>query len=168
MFYHSLPIEGDRYYDITAGCEGNPEFSYYVATNPDVDGFLDINCVGGVEKGRVWTYDIGYTMEIGADDVKNGMRLDVVGFGSAVVLHNVAVTMHFPDALQSEKVFVGKYGIDEPSASGKVQKTVSADKKTLSLQAEVLSWCITIPITKRWQRGSPWSLPSAKACLTAT
>ena len=27
MFYHSLPIEGDRYYDITAGCEGNPEYS---------------------------------------------------------------------------------------------------------------------------------------------
>ncbi|MBQ8229219.1 MAG: DUF2207 domain-containing protein [Clostridia bacterium] len=138
MFYHSLPIEGDRYYDITAGCEGNSEFSYYVATNPDVDGFLDINCVGGVEKGRVWTYDIGYTMEIGADDVKNGMRLDVVGFGSAVALHNVAVRMHFPDALQSETVFVGKYGIDEPSAANKVQKTLSADKKTLTLQAEVL------------------------------
>ena len=57
MFYRSLPLEGARYENVTASCAGNEEFSYYVEENPDVDGFLDINCVGAAQKGNVWTAD---------------------------------------------------------------------------------------------------------------
>ena len=42
MFYRMLDKRGARYYDIQASCPENPEFSYYVADNPDFSDFLDI------------------------------------------------------------------------------------------------------------------------------
>ena len=76
MFYRSLPTDGARYKDITASCEGNDGFSYYVASNPDVDGYIDINCVGNADRGNKWTYTLTYIMEQGADTKENGMILD--------------------------------------------------------------------------------------------
>ena len=71
MFYRTLPKEGTRYYDVTASCEGNMEFSYNVKENPDMDGFIDINCLGGTQKGNVWTYDISFIMEASLRDWMN-------------------------------------------------------------------------------------------------
>lgn len=136
MFYQSLPLEGDRYYDIVATCPDNPDFYYEVADNPYMDGFIDINCIGGVYDGAVWTYNISYKMEIGVDDVKNGMILDVVGFGSSVPLHDVSVTMHFPSAVQTLNGYVGGYG--SSNGWGRVNHSLSEDGKTLSLYAEKL------------------------------
>ena len=65
MFYRSLPIETARYENISASCEGNDAFSFYVKDNPDISGFFDINCVGNAQKGRTWTYEIRYTMQNG-------------------------------------------------------------------------------------------------------
>ncbi|MBQ8291145.1 MAG: DUF2207 domain-containing protein [Clostridia bacterium] len=137
MFYHSLPLEGDRYFDIQASCAGNADFSYYVADNPDVENFLDINCVGGTQKGKTWTYVISYKMELGVNDVENGMILDVVGFGSGVPIHNVCITMHFPDkaTITAEDIYVGGYGV---AAGGDIDWTLSADGKTLTLEKDVL------------------------------
>lgn len=136
MFYQALPLEGDRYYDIVATCPGNEDFYYKVADNPQMDGFMDINCIGGVYDGAVWTYNISYKMEVGVDDVENGMILDVVGFGSSVPLHDVSVTMHFPSAVQSLKGYVGGYG--SSNGWGDVTYSLSEDKKTLKLYAEKL------------------------------
>lgn len=136
MFYQSLPLEGDRYYDIVATCPGNSAFYYEVADNPYMDDFIDINCIGGVYNGAVWTYNISYKMEIAIDDVENGMIIDVVGFGSSVPLHDVSVTMHFPSAVQSVKGYVGGYG--SASGWGNAVHTLSADKKTLEIHADVL------------------------------
>ena len=136
MFYQSLPLEGDRYYDIVATCPGNDAFYYEVADNPYMDDFMDINCIGGVYNGAVWTYNISYKMEIGADDVENGMIIDVVGFGSNVPLQDVSVTMHFPSAVQRLKGYVGGYG--SANGWGKAVHTLSADKKTLEIYAEEL------------------------------
>lgn len=139
MFYHSLPMEGDRYYDIQASCAGNDEFFYNVAANPDVDGFLDINCVGGTEKGRTNVYDISYIMEIGVDDVKNGMHLDVIGFGSSVPIHNVKVRINFPAPISEADYtcYVGGYGVSEED-SKQIERTLSSDGKTLTLATDVL------------------------------
>lgn len=133
MFYRSLPTEGDTYSDITASCEGNSAFSYYVADNPDLEGFFDINCVGGAARGNRWTYEIGYTMQIAKDDVKNGMRLDVIGFGWPVPLNDVTVTVHFPDEVTSYSLWIGGYGSAEAG-----EGSLSADKKTLVVQRDVL------------------------------
>ena len=136
MFYQALPLEGDRYYDIVATCPGNDEFYYEVADNPDMEGFMDINCIGGVSRGKIWTYNISYKMEIGVDDIKNGMILDVVGFGSSVPLQDVSVTMHFPSAVQQLNGYVGGYGSAE--GWGEATHTLSQDKKTLQINADVL------------------------------
>ena len=62
-YYRSLPVDGgDRYFDISAKCAGNSDFSYNVKDNPDLDEFIDINCKGGVEAGKTRTYEFSYTM----------------------------------------------------------------------------------------------------------
>ena len=118
MFYRSLPLEGARYEGITASCEGNVEFSYHVEENPDVDGFLDINCVGAAEKGNVWTYEISFVMENNQDS-KDEMIIDVIPFGYMVPLNNVTGAIHFPAAISENdyKAYVG-YGskIANPSS----------------------------------------------------
>ena len=75
-----------------------------------MDGFLDINCIGGAEKGNVWTYDIFYTMESGKD-FGDGIIIDVIGFGWPVALHNVTARVSLPDTpLTEPKLYIGAYG----------------------------------------------------------
>lgn len=138
MFYRSLPLEGAKYGDITASCKDNDDFSYYVATNPDVSGFLDINCVGNAGKGQVWTYEISYVME-NHFDTKNSMTIDIIPFGFTVPLHNVKATVHFPSAIKSGdyNLFVG-YGTQNPENSDFSVAELSADGKTLTVVAPIL------------------------------
>ena len=139
MFYRSLPLERARYTNITASCKGNGDFSYYVEDNPDMSDFIDINCVGGAEKGNVWTYELSYTVENGRNEVKNGMHIDVIGYGWSVPLNNVSVRMHFPEPLQADgyTIYSGGYGAEGNEAG--VGAALSADKKTLSLTADRLN-----------------------------
>lgn len=138
MFYRSLPLEGAKYGDITASCQGNDDFSYYVATNPDVSGFLDINCVGNAGRGKIWTYEISYVME-NHFDTKNSMTIDIIPFGFTVPLHNVKATVHFPSAIKSGdyNLFVG-YGTQNPENNELTLVDLSADGKTLTVVAPVL------------------------------
>lgn len=138
MFYRSLPLEGAKYGDITASCQGNDDFSYYVATNPDVSGFLDINCVGNAGKGQIWTYEISYVME-NHFDTKNSMTIDIIPFGFTVPLHNVKATVHFPSAIKNGdyNLFVG-YGTQNPENSDFSVAELSADGKTLTVVAPIL------------------------------
>lgn len=151
MFYQALPLEGDRYYDIVATCPGNDEFYYEVADNPDIEGFMDINCIGGVSRGAVWTYNISYKMEIGVDDVENGMILDVVGFGSSVPLQDVSVTMRFPSAVQTVNGYVGGYGSAE--GWGDAEYSLSQDKKTLEIHADELEVVYNSTFGERMAKG---------------
>lgn len=139
MFYRSLPIEKARYTNITASCTGNDEFFYTVEDNPDTSDFIDINCVGGAERGNVWTYDISYTVEHGGNEVENGMLIDVIGYGWSVPLNNVSVQVRFPVSVEENalKVYSGGYGANGNEAN--VTAQLSADKKTLSLTAEKLN-----------------------------
>lgn len=133
MFYRSLPIENTRYFDISARCDGNPSFSYYVADNPDYSDFIDINCEGGVYRGARREYVISYSMQNGSNAATkdNGMIIDVVGFGTTVEINNVTITVHFPYATTMEncKTYVG-YGSTTPTSLGSV---LSADGKTLTM-----------------------------------
>lgn len=142
MFYRSLPMEGAKYEDITASCEGNSEFSYYVAANPDVEGFLDINCEGNADKGNVWTYAISYVMQSNenAANTANGMHIDVIPFGFTVPLRNVTVDMHFPAKVTAEdtQVFVG-YGAEEEGHPALTERYVDeGETTTLSLAIDTL------------------------------
>lgn len=138
MFYRSLPVESARYFDISATCAGNDKFSFYVADNPEISGFIDINCVGGVAKNRKWTYVISYTVENGANAAtgENSMRLDVIGFGASVPMHNVTATVHFPYAttLENCKTYKG-YGVDTPTD---LNNTLSDDGKTFTFSVDKL------------------------------
>ncbi len=132
MFYHSLPTDGCKYADIRAVClTENPNFSYDVVDNPDVDGFIDVECIGGVAKGVTHVYQISYVMEQGvaSDD---GMLVDVVGFGSTVPIHNVTATLHFPTAVRAHTVYEGQTKLSEKEYS------LSEDGKTLYYQTDVL------------------------------
>ena len=138
MFYRSLPIEDARYFDISATCVGNEEFSFYVADNPDISDFIDINCVGGVAKNKKWTYVISYTMQNGANAATsdNGMHIDLIGFGASVPMNNVTATVHFPYAttLENCKTYVG-YDAETPT---NVNATLSNDGKTFSFAIDRL------------------------------
>jgi len=136
MFYRSLPIEGARYRDFHAACEGNDEFEWYVADNPDMDGFIDVNCVGNADFGKTWTYDISYVMQEDTGNTSDGMRIDVIGFGWTVVLNDVSVVMRFPASLVSEpKVYVGYGNI---GADGKATYETNADNTELAVYAPCL------------------------------
>ena len=138
MFYRSLPIEKAKYTNITASCAGNDEFFYTVEDNPDASDFIDINCVGGAEKGNVWTYDIAYTVEHGGNEIENGMLIDVIGYGFSVPLNDVSVDVHFPAAVEETalKLYSGGYGAQGNEAN--VVMSLSEDKKTLSLSSDRL------------------------------
>ena len=135
MFYRSLPTDGCRYQGITATCNGNASFHYEVADNPDMLGFIDVNCIGGAEYGKTWTYVISYAMQQGVEN-ENGMIIDVVGFGWSVPLHNVGVTVNFPSAVKSNNlnVYVGGYGSNSQSTYN-----LSLDGKTLFIKANRLN-----------------------------
>ena len=143
MFYRSLPTDGAAYEDITASCNGNSEFSYYVADNPDVDGFIDINCVGNAQKGNTWTYDLTFTMlpEKSKANTENGMLIDVVPFGFMVPLHNVTVDISLPAKVQPDDValYVG-YGAQDNNANLLTQFAYdeTTGETKLSLAAETL------------------------------
>ena len=137
MFYRSLPLEGARYENVTASCAGNEEFSYYVEENPDVDGFLDINCVGAAQKGNVWTYEISFVMENNQDS-GNGMIIDVIPFGFMVPLHNVSGAVHFPAAITNNdyKAYVG-YNSTQANPSS-LNLALSDGGKTLTFSTPLL------------------------------
>ena len=138
MFYRSLPIESTRYTNVVASCAGNDEFFYTVEDNPDMSGFIDVNCVGGAQRGNVWTYDISYTMEQDGNEKENGMYIDVIGYGWSVPLNDVLITVHFPTAVEKEslELYSGGYGASGNDAN--VMMQLFSDKKTLSLWVERL------------------------------
>ena len=135
MFYRSLPTDGARYENFVATCPGNQDFSYHVADNPDMSGFIDVNCVGGAKKGNVWKYYITYTMEQATGAMKNSMIVDVIGFGWTVPLHNVTATVRFPDVPTSTKVYTDIFG---SMTKNEVKQSWSADGKSLILTADIL------------------------------
>lgn len=109
MFYRSLPTERTRYFDITATCEDNDKFTYYVIDNPDISGFIDVCCEGNTFKGQTWTYTINYTMEAGVD-MGDDIFIDVIGFGWPVALHNVTAKVTLPAEYVKYTVYSGAYG----------------------------------------------------------
>ena len=135
MFYRSLPVDqGDEYFDFSAECPGNEAFSWYVASNPDTSGFIDVNCVGNAYEGARWTYHISYTMISSSDEVKDGMLLDVIGAGWPVELNDVTINISFPGGLDSYDVYSGGFG----STSNKYVEVTSVSGKRLSMHAERL------------------------------
>ncbi|MBQ9118152.1 MAG: DUF2207 domain-containing protein [Clostridia bacterium] len=135
IFYKSLPIEGDRFYDVWAKGINNPDFSYEVADNPDVDGFLDVNCKGGVEVGAKLTYQFGYTLMMSGEDVENGMIVDFVGAGCPVPIRNVTVNVKFPARLaELPKIYCSAYGEERND----YVEEIIVDEDTLTLKASVL------------------------------
>lgn len=135
-YYRSLPIgEGDRYFDVSAKCEGNDDFSFSVADNPDVDGFIDVNCKGGVVSGKTWTYEFFYTLLPKAKSGENGMILDVVGFGTGVAINDANITVRFPDECSFAKVYSSANG---GKGNDYVTETLAADKKSIFLHADKL------------------------------
>ncbi len=130
-FTRSLPMEGNRYMNLSAICVGEADAVCYVDDN---DEYLNIVCELSTQKNQTRTYEIAYVMEQPRGDIQNGMQIDVVGFGWTVPLHDVTVTMHFPEAATIEKAMIARYGQDE------IKKTfdyehLSGDGKTLTLKA---------------------------------
>lgn len=140
MFYRSFPTEGCLYENITAKCEGNDEFRYNVADNPDMDGFFDVNCIGGVEYDKTWTYEISYVMQDSTNAVKDGMIFDATGFGWTVPLNDVMLTFRFPKALESGQyaTYIGGYGVEREESKAPDQAVWSEDRKTLTVYQERL------------------------------
>lgn len=137
MFYRSLAKTGAKYANLTASCDENPDFYYEVADNPDYDEYIDINCIGGVEKGNEFTYSFSYTMIENMRDGADYMIIDVIGGGWSVEINDVTVTAHFPAQLDTYSVYVGHS--ETEADTNRVQKTISEDGKTLTLQIDKLS-----------------------------
>lgn len=133
-FYRSLPLEGDRYFHIEAEGVGQKDFFYDVADNPDVDGFMDINCYGDLSAGRTLTYRFRYTMEVAEKDA-HGMIIDFIGAGWPITLKNVTVNISFPAPVQSYTVHSGKFG---SSGNSYAEVSQSGDKTVMNLTADTL------------------------------
>lgn len=136
MFYRSLPTDGAMYSDISAKCAGNNNFTWHVADNPDISGFIDINCVGNANRGKTWTYEIKYTM-LGTVNSGDAMIIDIVPFGFTVPLNDVKVDVHFPTTLEGYTTYVG-FGSEEKNPQS-LTRTLSEDKKTLTINTERLN-----------------------------
>ncbi len=133
-FVRSLPIEGNRYLDMRASCVGETGYEYYV---DDYEDYLELVCRLETPANTTRTYTFSYTMISGREDVKNGMQIDVVGFGWTVPLHNVSVTMHFPERADIQMAMIARYGSSTQSKDFSYQ-SLSQDGKTLTLRADVL------------------------------
>lgn len=133
-FYRALPLEGDRYLNIEAEGVDNPKFSYHVAENPDEDGFLDINCKGGVKAGATLTYRFRYKMEVNSSNTDNGMIIDFVGAGWPFALRNVSLNVQFPAALTDVEIHSNRFG----SSGNLYAEVVEQTDTTLSLFAKEL------------------------------
>ena len=142
MFYRMLDKQGARYFDIQATCPENSDFYFYVADNPDYSDFLDINCVGGAEKGNVWTYNIHYIMEENLRSAWDTFSIDVVGYGGPVEMHNVSVEVQFPDKPLSLITYLGdqEVGVGQANLSyvDNAHVSLSDDGKTLYMRADCL------------------------------
>lgn len=135
MFYRSLPKDGAIYSEITAKCDGNAAFSYEVADNPDYSEFLDVNCIGGADRNKVWMYEISYKMYQNTGDTGDQMQIDVIGFGWPVALKNVNVRFHLPAAIEN-----GAYGLYIGYGSTQADTnlaTLSEDGKTLLISTDL-------------------------------
>ena len=136
-FYRSLPVDGgDRYFDAWAKCEEVKGFSWNVADNPDLDGFIDINCVGGVKPNTRRTYELGYTLLPASKKGADGMYLNVVGAGVMVPIRNVSVSVTFPGECTFVDVHSNKWG-----EKGNVyvdEWALSTDKKRVTMRADLL------------------------------
>ena len=133
MFYRSLPMEGDRFFDIQASCDGNEEFFVVVEDNPDVDGFMDICCHGGIQPNNRWTYRFSYVMQV-SGVTGDSMIIDFVGGGWPFALNNVTVNVTFPAALQNYVIYSSKYG----ESGNDYVSVVSETPTSLSLHADTL------------------------------
>ena len=135
MFYKSLPTDS-IYTEITAKCEGNDAFYFYVMDNPDMDGFIDLCCEGNVTRGNRWVYEFSYIMQPNGEDVENGMILDVVGFGTSFDLNEVNVTVNFPEKPVTCLRSFGGYDISSELVD--VTEGWSNDGKTLNIYEKSL------------------------------
>ncbi len=150
MFYKSLPKDS-KYSNILAACEGNDEFTYYVDDNPDYSEFIDICCVGGADRGNRWTYEISYLFEPSGQDVENGMRLDIVGFGSPFELNDVNVTLNFPERpLSCHRYISGVYGSNEKQS---IENGWTNDGKTLFIHEDKLELVYNDTYNERMAEG---------------
>ena len=130
-FTRSLPMEGNRYSNLSAICVGETDAVSYVEDSED---YLNIVCELYTKKYQTRTYEISYVMEQPRGDIKNGMQIDVVGFGWTVPLNNVTVTLRFPDKAHIEKAMIARYGQDDAIKTFDYEH-FSADGKTLTLKA---------------------------------
>ena len=133
-FTRSLPTEGNRYMNLSATCVGEPDAVSYVSDGED---YLNIVCELYTKKNQTRTYEISYVMEQPRGDIKNGMQIDVVGFGWTVPLHDVTVTMHFPETATIEKAMISRYGQNKPTQAFDYED-LSDDGKTFTLKATKL------------------------------
>ena len=140
MFYRTFPIETARYYDISASCDEDPTFSYYIADNEEMEGFFDVNLTGDTTWGRTWTYRISFTMENGwgAASWDNGMLIDVIPFGSTMPFYNVSAVIYFPYAVKAEDCVLYK-GLNSTTDATDLNKQLSMDGKTLYFSTPKLS-----------------------------
>ena len=136
-FYRALPIEGDRFLNITAEGVGNPDFYFDVADNPEVDGFIDINCYGGLKKGATLTYRFTYTMECDFSNTEKGMIIDFVGGGWPFALANVDVCISFPAALAGYEIYSDAFG----QSGNRYARVVERTDTYLHLHADELPLC---------------------------
>ena len=133
-FYRALPVEGDRFLSITAEGVDNPYFSFDVQDNPEVDGFIDINCYGGLFRGETLTYRFTYTMECDFSNTEKGMIIDFVGGGWPFALNNVDVSISFPAALAEYKIYSSAFG----SSSNDYARVIEETDTRLRLHADEL------------------------------
>lgn len=147
MFYRSLPKEGCSYKEVQATCAGNDAFYYDVIDNPDMSGFIDVECIGNVYKGAIWTYDITYVMTPN-EGKTNGMIIDVIGYGWSVPLYDVDVEVHFPEKANINAVYCGEFGTSEQA-----EYTLSEDGKRLFFHADELEMTYTSVYNERMAKG---------------
>ncbi len=137
MFYRSLPTDGASYKNIQASCAGNSGFRFDVIDNPDMGGFIDVECIGGVEKGITWSYLINYVMKP-TEAETDKMIIDVIGYGWSVPLHNVHAVLRFPAPATINGAYQGAFGTGQQT-----EYHLSADRKTLSFEREILEMTYT-------------------------
>jgi hypothetical protein len=89
-------------------------------------------------------------MEPSGEDVKNGMRLDVVGFGSSFELSDVNVTIRFPEKPLTCERYLDGYGSNEKQT---VTDGWSSDGKTLVIHEDKLSLVYNDTFNERTAQG---------------
>ena len=126
-FFRVIPYAPDEVLALSVACRGNEALQYIVVEERDG---VRIECLGGVELGSVWTYEIDYTVALRAKALTEEFVFNIINDGWQNTVDNVIAKITVPDSIVNYDVYNGVGG-----RAQNVSTALSEDGKTITVSS---------------------------------